>query len=123
MFTPRERRERTLHLLELVDLAQHNHKLPTALSGGQQQRVAIARALANDPPVLLADEPTGNLDSRTAEAVFRLFTDLVDSGKTILMVTHDSDLASRVTRAVILSDGEVIDEVVNPRGPLVERDR
>jgi putative ABC transport system ATP-binding protein len=122
MFTPRERRERALHLLDRVDLAQHNHKLPTALSGGQQQRVAIARALANDPPILLADEPTGNLDSRTAEAVFRLFTDLVDSGKTIMMVTHDSDLARRVTRAVVLSDGEVVDEVVNQRTPMVGSD-
>ena len=123
MLSPRERRERALHLLERVDLVQHNHKLPTALSGGQQQRVAIARALANDPPILLADEPTGNLDSRTAEAVFRLFTDLVDTGKTILMVTHDSDLARQVTRAVILSDGEVINEVVNQRTPLVGSDR
>jgi putative ABC transport system ATP-binding protein len=115
MFAPRERRKRALHLLEQVDLAEHADKLPTALSGGQQQRVAIARALANDPPILLADEPTGNLDSRTAEAVFRLFTELVDSGKTILMVTHDSDLARQVGRAVILGDGEVIDEVINQR--------
>jgi putative ABC transport system ATP-binding protein len=122
MFTPRQRRERALHLLEQVDLAEHAHRLPTALSGGQQQRVAIARALANDPPILLADEPTGNLDSRTAEAVFSLFTDLVDTGKTILMVTHDADLARQVTRAVILGDGEVINEVVNQRAPLGGRD-
>jgi putative ABC transport system ATP-binding protein len=121
-FTPRERRERALHLLERVDLAEHAHKLPTALSGGQQQRVAIARALANDPPILLADEPTGNLDSRTAEAVFALFTDLVATGKTILMVTHDADLARQVPRAIILGDGEVIDEVVNQRTPLVGAD-
>jgi putative ABC transport system ATP-binding protein len=120
MFTPRERKERALHLLEQADLAEHAHKLPTALSGGQQQRVAIARALANETPILLADEPTGNLDSRAAEAVFRLFTGLVDTGKTILMVTHDPDLARQVTRAVILDDGEVIDEVVNERTPLVE---
>jgi putative ABC transport system ATP-binding protein len=122
MFTRRERLERALHLLHRVDLAEHVHKLPTALSGGQQQRVAIARALANDPPILLADEPTGNLDSRTAEAVFRLFTDLVDTGKTILMVTHDADLARQVTRAIILGDGEVIDEVVNQPASLVGRD-
>jgi putative ABC transport system ATP-binding protein len=121
-FMPRERRGRALRLLELVDLAEHAHKLPTALSGGQQQRVAIARALANDPPILLADEPTGNLDSRTAEAVFRLFMDLVDTGKTILMVTHDADLARQVTRTIILSDGEVIDEVVNQRTPVVGAD-
>jgi putative ABC transport system ATP-binding protein len=122
MFSPRERRDRALELLERVDVAEHGHKLPTALSGGQQQRVAIARALANDPPILLADEPTGNLDSQTAEAVFRLFTDLVDAGKTILMVTHDADLAHQVTRAITLSDGEVIDEVVNQRTSLVGSD-
>jgi putative ABC transport system ATP-binding protein len=122
LFSPRERRERALELLEHVDVADHAHKLPTELSGGQQQRVAIARALANDPPILLADEPTGNLDSHTAEAVFRLFTDLVDAGKTILMVTHDADLARQVTRAISLSDGEVIDEVVNQRRSLVGSD-
>jgi putative ABC transport system ATP-binding protein len=117
MFAPRERRERGLHLLEKVDLAQHARKLPAALSGGQQQRVAIARALANDPPILLADEPTGNLDSRTAETALRLFADLVEAGKTIVMVTHDTDLTGQVTRAVILEDGEVVDNVVNPRTP------
>jgi len=119
MFTPGERRDRGMRLLEQVDLAEHAHKLPTALSGGQQQRVAIARALANDPPILLADEPTGNLDSRTAEAVFRLFTELVDTGKTIVMVTHDADLADEVGRAVILGDGEVVDDAVNHRPPPV----
>jgi putative ABC transport system ATP-binding protein len=122
LYTPRERRERALDLLDKVDVVDHAHKLPTALSGGQQQRVAIARALANDPPILLADEPTGNLDSQTAEAVFRLFTDLVEAGKTILMVTHDADLARKVTRAVVLSDGEVVDEVVNRRSSLVGSD-
>jgi putative ABC transport system ATP-binding protein len=122
VFTPRERRGRALHLLEQVGLAEHAHKLPTALSGGQQQRVAIARALANDPPILLADEPTGNLDSRTAEAVFRLFMDLVDTGKTILMVTHDADLARQVTRVIVLGDGEVVDGVVDQRTSLVGDD-
>src|SRR3954466_1197426 len=122
MFPSRERRDRALDLLERVDLAEHAHKLPTALSGGQQQRVAIARALANDPPIILADEPTGNLDSQTADAIFHLFTDLVNAGKTILMVTHDADLARQVTRAIILSDGEVIDEVVNERTSLVGSD-
>src|SRR5688572_18964123 len=111
VFAPRQRRERALEVLNKVDVVDHAHKLPTALSGGQQQRVAIARALANDPPILLADEPTGNLDSRTAEAVFRLFTDLVNAGKTILMVTHDADLAGQVTRVISLGDGEVIDRV------------
>jgi putative ABC transport system ATP-binding protein len=119
MFAPRERRKRALHLLEQVGLAEHADKLPTELSGGQQQRVAIGRALANDPPILLADEPTGNLDSQTAEAVFRLFTELVVSGKTILMVTHDSDLARQVGRAIILGDGEVIDEVTSQRAPAI----
>ena len=115
MFKPRERRDRALSLLEQVDLAAHAQKLPTALSGGQQQRVAIARALANETPVLLADEPTGNLDSRSAEAVVGLFTDLASSGKTIVMVTHDADLARQVSRAIVLGDGEVVDEVVNRR--------
>ena len=86
MYSARERRARALNLLELVDMAEQADKLPTALSGGQQQRVAIARALSNDPAIIVADEPTGNLDSRTAEAVFQLFEKLVDGGKTILMV-------------------------------------
>jgi len=110
MYSMRQRRERAMHLLEQVELVDHARKLPSALSGGQQQRVAIARAMANDPPILVADEPTGNLDSKTAESIFRLFEDLVDQGKTILMVTHDRDLAERVTRTVIIADGEVIEE-------------
>lgn len=110
MYSPRERRERAMYLLEEVDMAEHAHKLPTALSGGQQQRVAIARALSNDPPIVVADEPTGNLDSKTAESVFRLFERLADEGKTILMVTHDNDLAKRVMRTIIIADGEIIDE-------------
>ncbi|MFN2118771.1 MAG: ABC transporter ATP-binding protein, partial [Anaerolineales bacterium] len=88
----REREPRALHLLDLVGLKDHAYKLPSALSGGQQQRVAIARALANDPPLVIADEPTGNLDSRTAEAVFGLFNALIQQGKTIIIVTHDSGL-------------------------------
>src|SRR3954469_24495025 len=122
VFTPRERRERALDLLDKVDVVDHADKLPTALSGGQQQRVAIARALANDPPILLADEPTGNLDSQTTEAVFNLFMELVDTGKTIVMVTHDTDLARKVTRAIVLRDGEVIDEAVNQPPSLVGSD-
>jgi ABC-type methionine transport system ATPase subunit len=94
-------------LLNQVDMAEQADKLPTAISGGQQQRVAIARSLANDPPVIVADEPTGNLDSKTADAVFSLFEELVDGGKTILMVTHDDDLASRVSRAVTIADGRI----------------
>jgi ABC-type lipoprotein export system ATPase subunit len=105
-----ERKKRAMGLLELVEMGEQAHKLPTAVSGGQQQRVAIARALANNPPILVADEPTGNLDSKTAKSVFDLFEVLIASGKTIVMVTHDADLAKRVDRAVIVSDGEVIDE-------------
>ena len=107
-----ERRERAMELLELVELADHAHKLPTALSGGQQQRVAIARALANDPPVVIADEPTGNLDSKTAESVFTLFNDLVAKGKTIIIVTHDSGLAKRTHRTALIADGEIVNEYV-----------
>ncbi len=110
MYAPRERRERALHLLELVDISEQAHKLPSALSGGQQQRAAIARALANDPPIIIADEPTGNLDSRTASQVFGLFEQLVASGKTLLMVTHDDDLVKRVSRTVVLADGEIVNE-------------
>ena len=87
-----ERRKYAMELLDQMEMADHANKLPAAISGGQQQRVAIARALANDPPILLADEPTGNLDSKTADSVFQLFEDLVKRGKTILMVTHDNDL-------------------------------
>jgi len=107
-----ERRKRALDLLELVELADHAYKLPTALSGGQQQRVAIARALANDPPVVIADEPTGNLDSKTAESVFALFNDLVAKGKTIIIVTHDIGLSKRTHRTALIADGEIVNEYV-----------
>jgi ABC-type lipoprotein export system ATPase subunit len=112
MYAPRERRDRAMHLLALVEMDTQAHKLPSAVSGGQQQRVAIARALANDPPILVADEPTGNLDSKTANAVFALFERLVADGKTVLMVTHDSDLAKRVSRAVIVADGEIVNQYI-----------
>jgi ABC-type lipoprotein export system ATPase subunit len=112
MYTPRERPERAMQLLAQVEMAEQAHKLPSAVSGGQQQRVAIARALANDPPVLIADEPTGNLDSKTANAVFELFRGLAANGKTVVMVTHDSDLAKRVDRAVIVADGAIVNEYV-----------
>lgn len=105
MYKPKERAERALHLLEQVGLADQAHKLPNTLSGGQQQRAAIARALANDPPLLVGDEPTGNLDSRTADKVFSLFEDLVQQGKTFIMVTHDNDLAKRMPRLVQVFDG------------------
>ena len=111
MYSRRERYERAMYLLDLVEMTEHADKLPSATSGGQQQRVAIARALANDPPILVADEPTGNLDSKTANAIFQLFTDLVKKeDKTILMVTHDADLATRVTRTIVIADGEIVDQ-------------
>jgi len=113
LYAPAQRYERAMHLLEQVDMTEYAHKLPLALSGGQQQSIAIARALACDPPLLTADEPTGNLDSKTAESVFRLFENLVDSGKTILMVTHDSDLAQRARRTVVMADGKIVDEKMN----------
>jgi putative ABC transport system ATP-binding protein len=94
-YRPRERHQRAEHLLEIVGLADEMQKLPSMVSGGQQQRAAMARALANDPPILIADEPTGNLDSKTAETVFTLFNQLVVEGKTVIIVTHDSSLARR----------------------------
>ena len=105
------RKSRARDLLERVGLSEHANKLPTALSGGQQQRVAIARALANDPPIIMADEPTGNLDSQTAESVFGLFEALIREGKTIIMVTHSSELAGRATRTITISDGRIVDAV------------
>jgi ABC-type lipoprotein export system ATPase subunit len=111
-FPHREREERALHLLEQMELADHAYKLPSAISGGQQQRVAIARALANDPPLILADEPTGNLDSKTAETVFEMFNKLVSEGKTIIIVTHDSALAKRAERTALIADGEIVNEFV-----------
>ena len=108
-----ERPERAMYLLELVGMADYAHRLPNSLSGGQQQCVAIARALANDPVLLTADEPTGNLDSKSAEMVFHLFENLAQAGKTILMVTHDNDLATRAQRTIKLADGQIVDEFSN----------
>ncbi len=119
----RQREKRALQLLELVELADHAYKLPTALSGGQQQRVAIARALANDPPIVIADEPTGNLDSKTASAVFALFNELVEQGKTIIIVTHDSGLAKRMKRTALLADGEIVNEYVAKAMPTLTFDQ
>jgi len=113
----REREKRALDLLAMVELADHAYKLPTALSGGQQQRVAIARALANDPPVIIADEPTGNLDSKTAESVFAMFNQLVSQGKTIIIVTHDSGLAKQTHRTALIVDGEIVNEYVSDAMP------
>ena len=110
MWKPRERPERAMMLLEQVGLADQAHKLPNTISGGQQQRAAIARALANDPPLLMADEPTGNLDSKTADTVFALFQDLVANGKTFIMVTHDVELARRIARLVEVYDGVLYEQ-------------
>jgi putative ABC transport system ATP-binding protein len=109
-FHPRKSRDRALELLQLVELEEHANKLPAFISGGQQQRVAIARALANDPQILVADEPTGSLDSITADHIFDVFEHLVqDQGKTIIMVTHDMGLASRFSRSLVIADGELLD--------------
>jgi putative ABC transport system ATP-binding protein len=107
VYKPSERKERAMHLLEQVGIADQTHKLPSALSGGQQQRAAIARALANDPPLLVGDEPTGNLDTATADQVFGLFQDLVDQGKTLVVVTHDLGLSHRMERVLHLLDGRI----------------
>jgi putative ABC transport system ATP-binding protein len=109
-FKPAERKPRGLDLLAQVGMADQAHKLPSAVSGGQQQRAAIARALANDPPLLVGDEPTGNLDSKTADQVFELFTGLVRGGKTLIMVTHDRELAARAPRVIRVQDGNVTDD-------------
>lgn len=106
-YSPREREERAMSLLERVGLADQVNKLPGQVSGGQQQRAAIARSLANDPALIVADEPTGNLDTRTTDDVFRLFNDLVQQGKTLLMVTHDKELARQVPRVIEIIDGNI----------------
>jgi putative ABC transport system ATP-binding protein len=105
-----ERTDRADALLAQVGILQHADKLPAALSGGEQQRAAIARALANDPPILVADEPTGNLDSKTTEAIKRLFADLVKNGKTVIVVTHENVSNSEYSRIISLSDGAVVSD-------------
>ena len=107
-YTLNERRERAANLLEAVGLKDHMRKLPSRVSGGQQQRAAVARAIANDPPLILGDEPTGNLDSHSAQVVFDLFAQLVREGKTILMVTQDAGLAAAIPRQIELGEGLVI---------------
>ncbi|MEW6404860.1 MAG: ATP-binding cassette domain-containing protein [Chloroflexota bacterium] len=108
-----ERPERAMQMLEMVGLEKFANKLPVSVSTGQQQLAAIARALACDPPLLVADEPTGNLDSKSANSIIDLFEELSHSGKTIVMVTHDPSLTARTTRNIIISDGELIDETVS----------
>lgn len=112
-YTRQERKERAMDLLELVGLADQADKLPGMVSGGQQQRAAIARSLANDPPMIVGDEPTGNLDAKTANEVFNIFYTLVESGKTMLMVTHDRDLAGRIPRMVEVRNGLIHSDTVH----------
>lgn len=102
-----EQEKRALHLLDQVNIAEHAHKNPARISGGQQQRVAIARALANDPPVLIADEPTGNLDARTAGEIFDLLERFVSQGRSLLVVTHDQKIGDRADRIIEIADGRV----------------
>ena len=116
LWTPRERYDRAMDLLERVGMADQARKLPSSTSGGQQQRVAVARALANDPPLLVADEPTGNLDSATADVVFELFDAFVEQGRTIVTVTHDAELAKRTRRVVHMADGEITDGTLDTGG-------
>ena len=104
-YHPKERRDRAEYLLDMVGLGDQINKLPGLVSGGQQQRAAIARALANNPPLIVADEPTGNLDLKTSEEVFALFMELSNQGKTVLMVTHNEDLACRASRRVEIING------------------
>lgn len=108
-----ERSERALQLLDQVGIREHAHKVPSKISGGQQQRVAIARALANDPDVIVADEPTGNLDSQTADDIHDLFSDLVSLGKTLVIVTHDQEIAERASRILKISDGRIVSSKSN----------
>lgn len=112
---PGERRARAMALLESLGVADQAHKLPSRLSGGQQQRVAVARALANDPPLLLADEPTGNLDSRSAAALLDLLASLASAGRSVVMVTHDPSSARVAHRTITLADGRVVGDVRAPR--------
>jgi putative ABC transport system ATP-binding protein len=107
-YPARERRARAVDLLGQLDISEQADKLPSALSGGQQQRAAIARAMANDPPLIVADEPTGNLDSRTAEEIMEFFARLVNFGKTVVMVTHERDLERYFARSIALSDGALV---------------
>jgi putative ABC transport system ATP-binding protein len=112
--SPRERRERAAELLTLVEMTDQADKLPLATSGGQQQRIAIARALANEPAVLVADEPTGNLDSTTAAQVFAIFRRLADAGRTVVFVTHDQELARLAGHVVHMADGRIVDGAPAP---------
>jgi putative ABC transport system ATP-binding protein len=109
-YRPGKSEQKAMDLLESVELREHAHKPPAFISGGQKQRVAIARALANDPPLILADEPTGRLDSATSETIFQIFETLLQQGKTILMVSHDRALSRRVERVIELAEGQIVSD-------------
>jgi putative ABC transport system ATP-binding protein len=111
-YPKKERKERALSLLDRVEIKEQADKLPSALSGGQQQRAAIARALANDPPIIIADEPTGNLDSQTATSIFGLFASLVKAGKTVIVVTHEKEFSAYFENVIAIVDGAIINELV-----------
>lgn len=115
-YRPGKSEQKAMALLEEVELAEHAHKPPAYISGGQKQRVAIARALANDPAVILADEPTGRLDTATAETIYEIFDRLIQQGKTILMVSHDRSLSKRVKRVVELADGQIVGDTGRNHG-------
>ena len=115
-YGPLARRKRAMDLLKQVGIAEHAHKRPTEISGGQQQRVAIARALANDPALIVADEPTGSLDLTTSEVILQLFEELRAQGKTVVIVSHDRSIAQRATHGLHLADGEIVDEWRRPDG-------
>lgn len=123
VFTPGERPERAMELLKMVGLEQQAYKLPAAVSSGQQQTAAIARAMATDPPIIVADEPTGNLDSRSSDEIIDLFNRLVEQGKTIILVTHDPSITKRTYRTLIISDGEIINEAVAQALPLLSHNQ
>ena len=110
-YPKKDRKERALSLLQMVDIKEQADKFPATLSGGQQQRVAIARALANDPPLIVADEPTGNLDSQTATAIFELFARLASSGKTVVVVTHEREFASYFENTINIADGVIVNAI------------
>jgi putative ABC transport system ATP-binding protein len=120
VYKRRERKKKAMQLLEMVGIPEQAHKLPSSLSGGQQQRAAIARALANNPPVIVADEPTGNLDTQTAAEMFALFDRLVDEGKTLLVVTHDRELSAQMRRVIHLLDGRIERDHFNGHGRKVQ---
>ncbi|HSM23494.1 MAG TPA: ABC transporter ATP-binding protein [Anaerolineaceae bacterium] len=123
MYSHPERVDRAHHLLTQVNLQQFIHKRPYMVSGGQQQSTAIARALANDPPLLIADEPTGNLSSGEADRIFNIFQNLSRAGKTIIMVTHDEELANRAKRVLKIVDGKILNDNNPSHGPVLQSEK